>query len=135
MGVSVCFIGPSSIDSVPLFGSVPFITQRAAFRLGSSFRAVSQAFFLSFDCCRDILGLAFFCLRRLLSVVFILVLRMAASSVLSASVSALFYTFFYQYRLLNGLVIVIIPYVSYLLILLSGRRRHGSHPVAGWFHS
>ena len=135
MGVSVCFIRPSSIDSIPHFVFVPFRTRRAAFRFGSSFRAVSQAFLLSFDCCRDILGLAFFCLRLLLSALFILVLSMAASSVLIASVSALFYIFFYQSLLLNGLVIVIIPYVSYLLILLSGRRRHGSHPVVGWFHS
>ena len=107
----------------------------AAFRLGSSFRVVSQAFLLSFDCCRDILGLALFCLRRLLSVLFILVLSVAPSSALSASFLVLFYAFFYQSLLLNGLVIVIIPYVSYLLTLLSGRRRHVSQPVAGWFHS
>ena len=135
MGVSVCFIRPSSIDSIPLFDSVRFRTRRAAFRLGSSFRAVSQAFLLSFDCCRDILGLAFFCLRRLLSAVFILVLSTAPSSVLNACFADLFYSFFYQSLLLNGLVIVIVPYVSYLLTLLSGRRRHVSQPVAGWFHS
>ena len=67
MGVSVCFIRPSSIDSIPHFGSVPFTLRRAVFRLGSSFRAVSETFLLSFDCCRDTVGLAFFSLRLLLS--------------------------------------------------------------------
>ena len=153
--ISVCLgLRPSNCSSVWFYSSFWFCSvlalRRAAFRFGAFCKALSQPLFLvvlllqahrrvpfawivSFLGFFDVLFLPrSFSSQRYCS---FLVLCMASSSVLSVSSSVFLYAFFDKALLLSGFVLFSIPYVSYLLTLISRRGRHVSQPVAGWFHS